>query len=145
MTFLQRVDVPEICFLQEVPFWVAFRRLPIAIYDLDGNEKRSGSDIGGVAVELVDIDDWLNDEECASANIAPDPRYAAAVQGITLSMQDCDDYISGIASSDPRSKYHYDRDELIAYKKTWNCGCPGTRMRSNTQHRQFFLPSKMDA
>jgi hypothetical protein len=126
MTFLRRVDVPEICFLQEVPFWVAFRRLPIATYDGDGNEKRSGIDIGrrGFAVELEDIDDWLNDEECASANIPPDPRYAAAFQGITLSMQECDDHIAGVASSNAWVTHHYDRDELVAYKKNMELWLP---------------------
>jgi hypothetical protein len=119
MTFLKRVDVPEICFLKEVLFWVAFRRLPVTIYDLDGNEMRNGGDIGGYAVELTDIPDWLEDEECASANIPPDPRYAAAVRGETSrSLKDLDDLLARIDLNDPvRLSLNSERDEAVAQEK----------------------------
>jgi hypothetical protein len=116
MTFLQRVDVPEICFLQEVLYWVAFRRLPVALYDLDGNEIRNGTDIGGYAVELGDIGDWLEDEECASANIPPDPRYTAAIEGKTdLSVEDYDELLAGMEINNPRwGRLNKERNEAVA-------------------------------
>src|ERR1035438_5493316 len=116
MIFLQRVSVPEICFLQEVLFWVAFGRLPVALNGIEGTEIRNESkEIGGYAVDIPDIPHWLYDEECASANIPPDSRYAAAVNGNPLSLEDCDDDIAEIASSDSRSSHEL--DELVAFKK----------------------------
>jgi hypothetical protein len=38
-TFLQAVELPNRCFLQEVLFWVAFQRLPIAQYT-EGKDLR---------------------------------------------------------------------------------------------------------
>jgi hypothetical protein len=119
MTFLQRVDVSEICFLKEVLFWVAFRRLPVAIYDLDGTEKRNGMDIGGYAVELGDIPDWLDDEECVIANIPSDPRYAAAIRGdSSLSVEDYNDLLARIETNNPRwLPLNKERDEAVAFEK----------------------------
>jgi hypothetical protein len=119
MTFLQRVDVPEICFLKEVLFWVAFRRLPVAIYDLDGNEKRNGTEVGGYAVELGDDPDWFEDEECASANIPPDPRYAAASRGAYLfSVAEYDDLIAKIKTDNPSwQRLNKERDEAVVFEK----------------------------
>jgi hypothetical protein len=119
MTFLQRVDVPEICFLKEVLFWVAFRRLPVAIYDLDGNEKRNGTEIGGYAVELGDDPDWLEDEECATANIPPDPRYAAAIRGDTsLSVKHYNDQLGRFKNDNPSwQRLNKERDEAVAFEK----------------------------
>jgi hypothetical protein len=77
-TFLQPVELPEKCFLQEVLYWVAFQRLPIADRDSDGNELRETADI----VEEYDIkmpDRFLQDDECARANIPSDPRLAALI------------------------------------------------------------------
>jgi hypothetical protein len=35
MRFLQQVELPEKCLLNEVLLWVAFRRLPIAQYSME--------------------------------------------------------------------------------------------------------------
>ena len=81
-TFLQPVELPEKCFLQEVLYWVAFQRLPIAI-DSDGEEFRETVDI----VEEYDIkmpDRFLQDDECARANIPSDPRLAALISNRTM-------------------------------------------------------------
>jgi hypothetical protein len=124
MIFLQRVRVSEICFLQEVLFWVAFRRLPVAINGIEGTEIRNESREIDYAVDIPDIVHWLYDEECASANIPPDPRYAAAINGNPLSIEDCDDYIEEIASSDSRPSYIHDLDELVAFKKNMELWLP---------------------
>ena len=76
--FFQPVELPEKCFLQEVLYWVAFQRLPIADRNSDGNELRETADI----VEEYDIqmpNRFLQDDECARANIPSDPRLAASI------------------------------------------------------------------
>ncbi|HWX32812.1 MAG TPA: hypothetical protein VNZ53_35950 [Steroidobacteraceae bacterium] len=80
-TFLQPVELPEKCFLQEVLYWVAFQRLPIAI-DSDGKEFRETEDVGDYDIQMPDR--YLQADECARANIPPDPRLAALISNRTM-------------------------------------------------------------
>ena len=56
-TFLQAVELPQRCFLQEVLLWVAFQRLPIATYDHEGVELRESEsrEINNYSAEHPDI------------------------------------------------------------------------------------------
>jgi len=72
-TFLQAVELPNRCFLQEVLFWVAFQRLPIAQYTRDGKDLRETTEIGEYAVDYVD--NYLSDEEARRVGIPIDPRW----------------------------------------------------------------------
>ena len=80
-TFLQPVELPEKCFLQEVLYWVAFQRLPIAI-DLDGKEFRETEDVGDYDIQMPDR--YLQADECARADIPPDPQLAALIGNRTM-------------------------------------------------------------
>jgi len=61
-TFLQPVDVPERRFLHEALLWLAFQRLPIALYNDDDQEIRSATEYDGY--ELESPGGPLTDEEC---------------------------------------------------------------------------------
>jgi hypothetical protein len=65
--YLQRVDLDEVCYLQEVLYWVAFGRLPTADdarYDL----------IEGYKTNVPLTNGELTEEECESAGLPLDPR-----------------------------------------------------------------------
>jgi hypothetical protein len=65
-TFLQPAELPERCYLEEVLYWVAFQRLPVAGYNYDGQEIRQ-SDEMGYAPGIVETE--LADEETKRAGI----------------------------------------------------------------------------
>jgi hypothetical protein len=73
-TFLQAVTLPERCLLHEVLLWVAFQRLPVAIYNERGGDVRERPDDDGYVIEQVP-DASLDEEECTRAGIPIDPRY----------------------------------------------------------------------
>jgi hypothetical protein len=79
MRFLQEVKLPEKCLLNEVLLWVAFRRIPIAmISPEEGKEVRDAEEdmftYGGYTGDLPDSGAYLEDCECASVGLPPDPR-----------------------------------------------------------------------
>ena len=77
-TFLQPVDVPERCFLEEVLYWVAFQRLPV-VFHLNGlGDLRDSEDWGTYNVDF--IDSTLSEDETARAGIPTDPDWIARVQ-----------------------------------------------------------------
>jgi hypothetical protein len=73
--YLQPVELPPVCFLHEVLLWVAFERLPIALYNEKGHELRDATDIGEYAIEIADT--VLDEHECRRAGIPVDPEYIA--------------------------------------------------------------------
>jgi hypothetical protein len=76
--FLQAVGVPERCYLGEVLLWVAFQRLPTALYDYEGKEIRETTEAGGM---LVEIPDWvISEDETKRAGIPTDPTFLALTQ-----------------------------------------------------------------
>jgi hypothetical protein len=72
-TYWQSVEVPERCFLHEALLWLAFQRLPIALYNDEINEIRSASEFEGP--EIDSPGGPLTDEECERADIPPDPHF----------------------------------------------------------------------
>jgi hypothetical protein len=72
-TFLQAVNIPEWCFLQEVLYWVAFQRLPIAYYKSDARDIRETAEVGEFAVGVHD--DFFTEEETVRAGIPTDPDW----------------------------------------------------------------------
>jgi hypothetical protein len=113
--FLQPVDVPERCLLKEVLFWVAFQRLPIAAYTLNGKEVRDSDEVD----EFEKTDSVLTEDETARAGIPADPDWVALSQERTtlyvasydhlLSKNDLDD--------EERRKLEIEREAAIAYEK----------------------------
>lgn len=68
--YLQQVEPSEICFLQEVLWWVAIRRLPIEIL-------AGGEDMRLPFNDSYEADmhfGWLGDEECKKLGLPTDPR-----------------------------------------------------------------------
>jgi hypothetical protein len=76
--FLQPVDVPERCFLGEVLLWVAFQRLPLSLYDLEGREVRDTTEAGGLEAENIEWE--ITVEEAKRVGIPPDPKFLALVE-----------------------------------------------------------------
>lgn len=90
MIFLQAVDLPENCFLQEVLFWMAFQRLPVAMFDDRGTEIRASDDFDGHEVD-PHFGDFIDEDECIRAGLPIDPRYTAFLQEeVTPSLDLCD-------------------------------------------------------
>src|SRR4051794_12561800 len=71
--YLQPVQLPERCFLGEVLFWMAFQRLPVAIYDPKGRDIRAEFD--GLQTGFPERS--ITDEEAKRAGIPPDPEFRA--------------------------------------------------------------------
>src|SRR5215475_7632441 len=75
-TFLQPVDVPERCFLHEALLWLAFQRLPVALYNNYKDrilEIRSATEDEDLEIESPGGP--LTDEECERNGIPPDPHF----------------------------------------------------------------------
>jgi hypothetical protein len=66
LIYLQRVELGEICFLQEVLYWVAFGRLPT-------DQDRDGF-IEGYKADVPNANGELTEEECKRAGLPKDPR-----------------------------------------------------------------------
>jgi hypothetical protein len=80
LIYLQRVELFDICFLQETLYWVAFGRLPVWL--ARSEEMRP--------TPIEDIDGALTDDECKNSTppLPPDPRHKYDWSfGVTL----CDD------------------------------------------------------
>ena len=77
-TFLQAIDLPERCFLEEALYWVAFLRLPVAYYTDDGSEIRQTEEVGGYAIALTDGS--LTRDETSRLGIPVDPDWIAWTQ-----------------------------------------------------------------
>ena len=89
--YLQAVDIPERCYLAEVLLWVAFQRLPTALYDYEGKEIRETTEAGWLVTY------WeILEEETKRANIPPDPTYLALTQDKSMLLPDFyDDLLKG--------------------------------------------------
>jgi hypothetical protein len=71
--YLQQVYPSQICFLDEVLYWVTFQRLPLHFVDLDGNDVRSVV-MPGYRVDFDSTDHTLEDGECERVGLPRDPR-----------------------------------------------------------------------
>jgi len=72
-TFCQPEEVPECCFLHEALLWLAFQRLPVALYNDRAEDIRSGSEYEGPEVDPPGGP--LTDAECERGGIPPDPHF----------------------------------------------------------------------
>lgn len=71
--YLAEWGLSEICFLDEVLYWVAFQRLPFAWTDLDGDDFR---DYGMSGYEVDCADYKLSEDECKRTGLPQDPRMS---------------------------------------------------------------------
>ena len=69
---LEATQLAERCFLSEILHWLAFRRLPISAYTLDGEDARLFGDESPAS-----FDDVVTDTECTLAGLELNPEYAA--------------------------------------------------------------------
>jgi hypothetical protein len=116
-TFFQPVALPERCYLEEVLYWVAFQRLPVAGY-YNGEEIRE-SDEMGYAPGIVDTE--LAEAETQRAGIPPDPHWLAILDGRTsLSPAWYDDFLAKYdLDLDPehRARLIAEREAAVAFEK----------------------------
>jgi hypothetical protein len=71
LIYLRPVALPEICFLPQILYWVAFGRLPDSMGFWDAHDDR------GMVIEgFCAFNDTLDDDECKRADppLPPDPR-----------------------------------------------------------------------
>jgi hypothetical protein len=88
-TFLQAVELPRRCFLQEVLLWVGFQRLPIATYDSNGVELRESPEINDYSAEHPDIGEtYLERSESDRAGIPLDPRLKERIEEYSHQVSD---------------------------------------------------------
>jgi hypothetical protein len=108
--FLQAVDVPERCLLNEVLFWVAFQRLPVG-----SQEARESYEFGDYAAAL---DDTLSEEETKRAGIPKDPRLVALLEDKPLIPVSFYDRIltTGDLDDDFRKKMKVERKAAKAFE-----------------------------
>jgi hypothetical protein len=116
-TFLQPVDVPKRCFLFEILLWVAFQRLPTALYTYDGKEIRETHEVGGYEIDVTDSS--LSDDETRRAGIPEDPTWAAMLSDrSTLDVEFYDQWLAqNDLGDDLRKKWEAEREEARAYAK----------------------------
>ena len=76
-TLLQAVDVPERCFLHEALLWIAFQRLPTAIYNELSQEIREETNDG---YKVGSPEGPLTEEECKRAGIPVDPALVRLLE-----------------------------------------------------------------
>jgi hypothetical protein len=72
-TFFQPADIPERCVLHEALLWLAFQRLPTALYNDENKEVRSATENEGPEIDAPTGP--LTDEECKRAGIPSDPHF----------------------------------------------------------------------
>lgn len=78
ITVLQPAALAEWCFVSELLYWIALRRLPLAIDDLDGGEFRFSRECELHASSAIDFP--VSDSECELAGLSPNPRYRAFIE-----------------------------------------------------------------
>ena len=118
--FLEQVQLPDRCFLHEILCWVAFQRLPTAIYTVDGEEWRESSEVGGEY--HVDIGDYIDEAEGARAGIPQDPRYGAYLKSSpTVSTVATYDKLLEIIELDRAERAKFKLERKVAEKFEAEC------------------------
>jgi hypothetical protein len=120
-TFFQPVVLPERCLLSEVLYWVAFQRLPIFETDHDGVDIRESAEAGGYVIEVGNS--FLDENECARANIPADPKYLAFINDTTtLSVSYYDGMLEKSSDDDdPDFRRHLEEGREEARKFESDC------------------------
>lgn len=117
-TFLQAVDLPERCFLQEVLLWVAFQRLPIARYTVGGKELRETNEVGDFVIEV--IDSVLSEDETQRARIPTDPGWTVMLEDkAILKVSSYDEFLSrnDYLDDDLRKQIEAEREDARAHER----------------------------
>jgi hypothetical protein len=78
VTILHAAMLAESCFLSELLYWVALRRFPLAIDDLEGGEFRFSKECDLYAYFAIDTP--VSYSECDLAGLPPNPRYTALIE-----------------------------------------------------------------
>ena len=115
--FLQPVELPDRCYLEEVLYWVAFQRLPIIdAYTNDGQDIRQWDEMD-FAPGIVEP--ALTEDETRRAGIPPDPNWRAILEETTLlSPAWYDDFLSQHdLDPDVRSRLSVEREAAVAFEK----------------------------
>jgi hypothetical protein len=113
LNFLQPVDLPERCFLQEVLYWVAFGRLPVA-FDMSfglGDDLRDMQDIGTYEVQIFDR--TLSEGETARAGIPTDPYWKWQTASLSADRDPGDESSCGDVAAQERTR----KDWLPKYEQ----------------------------
>jgi len=76
---LQATELAERCLVSEVLFWLALRRLPLPVGDLDGGDYRFNDEHGLRAGDFAD--EAVTRAECHFAGLPVDPRILADENG----------------------------------------------------------------
>src|SRR5271166_1897965 len=82
VTILQAMRLAERCFLSELLYWVALKRFPLAIDDLEGGEFRFSKECDLYASFVIDSP--VSYSECEYAGLPPSPRYKALTEGVAI-------------------------------------------------------------
>ena len=100
------MELAERCLLSELLDWLAFRRLPLAAYTIDGKEARFSDESGYQAGGL--LDSMVTDTECAVAGLTPNPEYVASLGG---------QYLHGLDFYDKMLAVNLEESELEILRK----------------------------
>jgi hypothetical protein len=123
-TYLQIVQIPDRCFLQEVLLWVTFQRLPTSSYDSEGVEVHESREIYDYAPDHPEIDEYFTEDECSRAGIPPDPYLRAILEGESfLEVARYDELLKRRDLDDPtREKFAREREQGVKFAaecETW--------------------------
>jgi hypothetical protein len=120
LVVLKSFALADVCFINELLYWVALRRLPLAI----GHPKEAGQEFRLSDWCEVDVSDFINQPvtpaECKFAGLPPNPRYRAFNEG-TPWVDDDElkglDKIINCTSGEGRDGYMRWRAEALAERK----------------------------
>jgi len=113
-TYLQRVMVADICFLQGVLYWVAFGRLPI---DVDFNIDDL---LEYYETRVPDRNGELTEDECERAGLPRDPRLNYGWAGDVMLSDQIDDIVASYSRemSQDHDEMSQDHEEARRQAKT---------------------------
>ena len=118
ITVLQEVWLPERCFLAEFLYWVALKRLPLAIDDLRGGDYRFSRECELCADFAIDTP--VSYSECEAAGLPPNPRYAAFIEDRavvdTKFLERIEGHIDSLSKSD-QAEVENMRQEALSHRK----------------------------
>jgi hypothetical protein len=111
ITILHAVKLAERCFLSELLYWVALKRFPLEIYDLEGGEFRFSEECELYANSAIEFP--VSGSECELAGLPFNPRYRALIEERTVFdaklIKEMENYIEVLSGAD--------REYLIARRQ----------------------------
>jgi hypothetical protein len=104
-------ELAECCFLSELLYWVALKRFPLAIYDVEGSEFRFSSECELYANSAIESP--VSDAECEFAGLPFNPRYRALIEERTILdaklLQEMEKYVEVLSG--------VEREDMIARRQ----------------------------